>query len=178
MSDPQSPLPSPASSPTSFRATICAWLEADGWSVSPHLGGLLPDEAAGREFRWLAVAHRDGSPLVLGEPTAGGERLVLSHHFVLPPADRARLEALTGEERSDLAWELFRHLNLLLVDYEVDRPVPREVLLTVTVVREGLTRDRLLRDVLRLAAAHRLVCLIFERAVGSLLLGPPAPVTH
>ena len=168
--DPSSPQPAEP-----LRATVCAWLEADGWSVSPHFGGPVRGE---EEFRWVAVAERDDAPLVVAEPAAGSRRLVLSHHFTLQPAERERLEALTAEERGELVWELFRHLNLLLVDYQADRTVPREVLLTLTLPADGLTRESFLRRLLRLAAALRLVSLIFHRALGTLLQGPAAPVTH
>jgi hypothetical protein len=162
----------------SLRAAVCGWLEADGWSVSIHRGGRRDEAAESRHFCWLALAYKDSSPLVIAEPAAGRERLILSRHFTLGPAEVALLEALPDDEQSDLAWELLRDLNLLLVDYEVDRPVPREVLLTVTIVRDGLDRDRLQRDVLRLTAAFRLVCLTFERALGSLLEEPAEPVVH
>jgi hypothetical protein len=159
-----------------LRTTVRAWLEADGWSVADPLEGAR--SAADRDLRWLAVAFKDSKPLLVAEPAAGRPQLVLSHHLELEAAERLRLEALSGGELDDLAWELYRHLNLLLVDYEVDRPVPRQVLLTVSLPRDGLTRDTFLHHVARLTAALRIVFLVFQRALGTLLDEPPEPVTH
>ncbi|MCI0546133.1 MAG: DUF2299 family protein [Candidatus Rokubacteria bacterium] len=160
-----------------LRATVSAWLEDDGWSVADPLDRV--QIAAGeRDLRWLAVAFKDSKPLVVAEPAAGRPRLVLSHHLALDRAERTRLEALASGELDDLVWQLHRHLNLLLVDFEVDRPVPRQVLLTVSLPRDGLTRDNFLHHVARLTAALRIVFLVFQRALGTLLDEPGEPVTH
>jgi hypothetical protein len=160
-----------------LRATVCSWLEADGWSVADPLDRVQP-VADERDLRWLAVAFKDSKPLLVTAPAVGAPRLVLSHHLALDHAERNRLEVLAESELDELVWQLHRHLNLLLVDYELERPVPRQVLLTASLPRDGLTRDAFLHHVARLSAALRIVFLVFQRALGTLLDDPPEPVTH
>ncbi|HEX5760728.1 MAG TPA: hypothetical protein VF121_16185 [Thermoanaerobaculia bacterium] len=161
-----------------LHATVCAWLEAAGWSFARGERALAARELGGGELVWVAVAQRESSPLILTEPAAGPQRLVLSHYFRLEPAERERRDRLGVAERTQLAWDLLTHLNLLQVEYLLDGPVPDEVMLSLSVPSDGLTRTLFLDRVDRLAAALRLVSLAYAKALGRLLERPPAPVVH
>ena len=173
-------MPEPLRCPpsTSLRDTVRGWLEAAGWTFEEQEHLALSIGPADGEFRWVEAVVRDNISLLVAEPVDGPARLLLCHHFTLDLAERDRLDRLGRAERTQLAWDLLSHLNLLQVEYLIDATVPNDVMLYVTAPRPGLTRDVLLGHTQRLAAALRLVSVAYAKALGALDDPPAAPSVH
>jgi hypothetical protein len=160
-----------------FRSAVCAWLEADGWVVRIEECG-AGTSGPESHFPWLAIAYQEDCHLVVAAPASAPDALVISHFFTLEAADRSRIDRLPAEEQAELVWDLLSHLNLLQIDYVIDRPVPHEVLLMLKVVQDGMTRDLLLHRVLRLSAGLRMVLLAYGKALGTLVSEPAEAIVH
>ncbi len=152
-----------------FRAAVCAWLEADGWVVRVE---------ESPQFPWLAIACQEESHLVVAAPAAAPDALVLSHFFTLEPADRWRIDRLPAPEQAQLASDLLSHLNLLRLDYVLDRAVPHEILLLLKIAPDGLTRHALRHCVLRLGVGLRMVLLSYAQALAARCFEPAEAMVH
>lgn len=161
-----------------LRETVRRWLEPGGWTFEEQehctLGAVLTES----EFRWIARVTREPFSMLVAEPVAAPERLFVCQSFSLELPERDQIDALDRGARTQLAWDLLSSLNLLEVEYLIDTPVPRDVMLFVCTPREGLTRGLLLRHLQRLSAALRLASLAYAKALGTLDDPPAVPSVH
>jgi hypothetical protein len=151
------------------REKVSNWLRSDGWMVQ---------ETPSPDLAWMLVARKDGPPLLVGQSSESLDCVLLRYQIDFSQDHRNRLSALSKADRTQFVWDLVTQINHTGVEFVLDDPVPKSVLLTVVIYYDGLTKDRFMQRLIRLNSATRAIFMVLSRAFGTLLQPVTFPKSH
>lgn len=145
----------PEENAEAVRGRIQSWLLAEGWELAEK------DHA---EAVWLLEARdAGGRHLIVGQKRGKTDQLILEGAVVLSETHQTSFEALDGEARQELLWDLRFLLLGLGVEFQGVQDPFRRVTVGQRIYFDGLTRDGFLQRVTQVRNAILATIWTFAR---------------